>query len=49
MPEIFSMYRYSWAKLTERYFQNNPWPHVDAVAEYVNRDHVFCLLYKVPG
>lgn len=46
LKEVYSMYRHSWAKLSERYFQSSPWPHVDLIAEYAGNDHVFCLLYK---
>ncbi|KAL6984981.1 hypothetical protein U1Q18_018362, partial [Sarracenia purpurea var. burkii] len=29
-----------------RMFKDTPWPSVDAVAQYVDNDHVFCLLYR---
>lgn len=46
IPEIQSMYEISFPKLSERYFKNGPWPHVDLVSDLVDQDHVFCLLYK---
>ncbi|KAI8471250.1 MAG: RNA polymerase I-associated factor PAF67-domain-containing protein [Monoraphidium minutum] len=46
IPEIQSMYEISYPKLSERYFKNGPWPHVDLVSDLVDQDHVFCLLYK---
>ena len=49
IPEIQSMYEISFPKLSERYFKNGPWPHVDLVSDLVDQDHVFCLLYKVRG
>lgn len=47
MREIQSMYDVSFAKLSERFFKAQPWPSVDAIAELVDHDHVFCMLYKV--
>jgi hypothetical protein len=47
MREIQSMYDVSFAKLSERFFKGQPWPSVDAIAELVDHDHVFCMLYKV--
>eukprot|EP00884_Botryococcus_braunii_P016904 jgi/Botrbrau1/3898/Bobra.0183s0119.1 len=44
--EIFSMYEVSFATLSERFYKTSPWPSVDAIADYVDQDHVFCLLYK---
>jgi len=44
--EILSMYESSFAKITDKYFKASPWPSVDAIAPYVDYDHVFCLLYK---
>lgn len=41
------MYEVSFPKLSDRYFKQGPWPHVDAVSDLVDQDHVFCLLYKV--
>jgi hypothetical protein len=49
MREIQSMYDVSFAKLSERFFKAQPWPSVDAIAELVDHDHVFCMLYKVSG
>jgi translation initiation factor 3 subunit L len=44
--EILSMYESSFAKITEKYFKASSWPPVEAVAPYVDYDHVFCMLYK---
>ncbi|QDZ24824.1 subunit L of translation initiation factor 3 [Chloropicon primus] len=44
--EIYSMFDSSFHKLSERYFKTTPWPAAEAIAEYVDNDHVFCLLYK---
>lgn len=48
IPEIFSMYEVSFAKLSERFFKGTTWPPVEYIAELVDKDSVFCLLYKVP-
>uniref|UniRef100_A0A1D1Y3Z8 Eukaryotic translation initiation factor 3 subunit L n=1 Tax=Anthurium amnicola TaxID=1678845 RepID=A0A1D1Y3Z8_9ARAE len=44
--EIHQMYEGSFQKLSERMFRESPWPSVEAVAPYVDNDHVFCLLYR---
>ncbi|CAL0319229.1 unnamed protein product [Lupinus luteus] len=44
--EIHQMYETSFHTLSDRLFKDTPWPSVDAVANYVDNDHVFCLLYK---
>eukprot|EP00218_Dolichomastix_sp_CCMP3274_P013070 CAMPEP_0170142846 /NCGR_PEP_ID=MMETSP0033_2-20121228/8775_1 /TAXON_ID=195969 /ORGANISM="Dolichomastix tenuilepis, Strain CCMP3274" /LENGTH=509 /DNA_ID=CAMNT_0010379231 /DNA_START=22 /DNA_END=1551 /DNA_ORIENTATION=- len=44
--EIHSMYEQSFYKLSERFFKASPWPSVEAIAEHVDNDHVFALLYK---
>ncbi|CAL0327293.1 unnamed protein product [Lupinus luteus] len=44
--EIHQMYETSFHTLSDRLFKDTPWPSVDAVAHYVDNDHVFCLLYK---
>lgn len=44
--EIHQMYEGSFQLLTERMFRDTPWPSVEAVASYVDNDHVFCMLYK---
>ena len=44
--EILSMYEGSFAKITDKYFKASSWPPVEAIAPYVDYDHVFCLLYK---
>ncbi|KAF6164412.1 hypothetical protein GIB67_025238 [Kingdonia uniflora] len=44
--EIHQMYEGSFQKLSDRMFKESPWPSVEAVARYVDHDHVFCLLYR---
>lgn len=41
------MYEVSFIKLSDRYYKNSSWPAVDLIADVVDQDHVFCLLYKV--
>lgn len=41
------MYEVSFAKLSERFFKGTTWPPVEYIAELVDKDSVFCLLYKV--
>lgn len=41
------MYEISFLKLSDRYYKDKPWPEVQHIAEVVDNDHVFCLLYKV--
>ncbi len=41
------MYEVTFAKLSERFFKGSTWPPVEMVADLVDKDHVFCLLYKV--
>ncbi|KAG6518188.1 hypothetical protein ZIOFF_021591 [Zingiber officinale] len=44
--EIHQMYEGSFQRLSDRMFRENPWPSVEAIAPYVDNDHVFCLLYR---
>ncbi|XP_010925867.1 uncharacterized protein [Elaeis guineensis] len=44
--EIHQMYEGSFQRLSDRMFRESPWPSVEAVAPYVDNDHVFCLLYR---
>lgn len=44
--EIHQMYETSFHTLSDRMFKDTPWPSVEAVAQYVDNDHVFCLLYR---
>ncbi|GLC72487.1 hypothetical protein PLESTF_001252900 [Pleodorina starrii] len=46
IPEIESMYEVSFLKLSDRFYKAAPWPEVKYIAEVVDQDHVFCLLYK---
>ena len=41
------MYDVSFQKLSERFFKTSSWPPVHMIADLVDGDHVFCLLYKV--
>jgi translation initiation factor 3 subunit L len=41
------MYEVSFAKLSDRHYKQEAWPAVELIADLVDRDHVFCLLYKV--
>lgn len=41
------MYEVSFLKLSDRYYKSSPWPAVELIADVVDQDHVFCLLYKV--
>lgn len=43
------MYEISFVKLSDRYYKSVPWPDVRLIADVVDQDHVFCLLYKVSG
>ncbi|KAK3010275.1 hypothetical protein RJ639_011083 [Escallonia herrerae] len=38
--EIHQMYETSFQTLSDRHFKDTPWPSVDAVAPYVDNDHV---------
>jgi translation initiation factor 3 subunit L len=40
------MYEISFPKLSERYFKTTSWPPVEYIADLVENDHVFCMLYK---
>ncbi|CAH9076539.1 unnamed protein product [Cuscuta europaea] len=44
--EIHQMCETSFQSLSERMFKDTPWPSVDAIAPFVDNDHVFCLLYR---
>ncbi|KAJ3694538.1 hypothetical protein LUZ60_010018 [Juncus effusus] len=44
--EINQMYEGSFNRLTDRMFREAPWPTAEAIAPYVDGDHVFCLLYR---
>lgn len=44
--EIHQMCETSFQSLSERLFKDTPWPSVEAIAPYVDNDHVFCLLYR---
>lgn len=41
------MYTLSFYRLSEMYFKDEPWPNVKEIAEYVDNDKMFCLLYQV--
>jgi len=44
--EIQSMYETSFNKISEKYFKQSPWPPAQYVANLVNNDLQFLLLYK---
>ncbi|CAH2044434.1 unnamed protein product [Thlaspi arvense] len=44
--EIHQMCETSFQTLSERLFKDTPWPSVEAIAPFVDNDHVFCLLYR---
>ncbi|AED93480.1 putative proteasome component (PCI) domain, translation initiation factor 3 complex subunit L [Arabidopsis thaliana] len=44
--EIHQMCETSFQSISERLFKDTPWPSVEAIAPYVDNDHVFCLLYR---
>jgi len=44
--EIMMMYETSFATLSERFFKGSSWPPCEYIEDLVDRDHVFCLLYK---
>ncbi|GKF55159.1 eukaryotic translation initiation factor 3 subunit L-like protein [Tanacetum coccineum] len=43
--EIHQMYETSFHTLSNHMFKDTPWPSAEGVAQYVDNDHVFCLLY----
>lgn len=43
------MYEVSFNTLSERFFKGSSWPPAEYIADLVDNDHVFCLLYKVWG
>lgn len=47
VAEVESMYVVSYKVLGDRYYKTTPWPQVELIADVVDQDHVFCLLYKV--
>eukprot|EP00897_Mesotaenium_endlicherianum_P001707 jgi/Mesen1/1564/ME000134S00682 len=46
VAEIYQMYDGSFSKISDRFFNKTPWPPVEAIADHVERDHVFGLLYN---
>lgn len=44
--EIHQMYETSFQSISDRFFKDTPWPSADSVAPYVDKDHVFGLLYR---
>lgn len=44
--EITSLYENSFPKLTDSYFKSAPWPEAEIVADYVQEDQLFLILYK---
>ena len=47
VPGILSMYETQWPRLTEKYYQQQPWPSPEIVqAQLPETDEVFMVLYK---
>lgn len=44
--EIQNYYENIFPKMTEKHFENRPWPDESAVARFVDSDPVFLILYK---
>ncbi|EPS61195.1 hypothetical protein M569_13603, partial [Genlisea aurea] len=44
--DVHQMYETSFQSISDRFFKDTPWPSVEAVAPFVDNDHVFCLLYR---
>lgn len=44
--EITSLYENSFPKLTDQFFKSSPWPEADVVAQYVQEDQLFLILYR---
>lgn len=44
--EIQNYYENIFPKMTEKHFENRPWPDEQAVARFVDKDQVFLILYK---
>ena len=44
--EIASLYETSFPKLTDQFFKTSPWPEAEIVAQYVQEDQLFLILYK---
>lgn len=44
--EILNLYENTFPTLTEKYFENTPWPDEDEVSPIVDNDNVFMILYK---
>jgi len=44
--DILSMYENSFNKITEKYFKQSPWPSAESIANLVDNDPIFLMLYK---
>lgn len=44
--EIQNYYENVFPKMTEKHFENRPWPDENVVARFVDKDPVFLILYK---
>uniref|UniRef100_UPI00358F99DF eukaryotic translation initiation factor 3 subunit L n=1 Tax=Myxine glutinosa TaxID=7769 RepID=UPI00358F99DF len=44
--DIQNLYENNWNKLTERFFRNSSWPDAEVIAQLVQNDPVFLILYK---
>eukprot|EP00274_Cyanoptyche_gloeocystis_P001322 CAMPEP_0196652576 /NCGR_PEP_ID=MMETSP1086-20130531/1918_1 /TAXON_ID=77921 /ORGANISM="Cyanoptyche gloeocystis , Strain SAG4.97" /LENGTH=541 /DNA_ID=CAMNT_0041983205 /DNA_START=13 /DNA_END=1638 /DNA_ORIENTATION=- len=46
LPEILSIYENSFNKLTEQFYNNQPWPPAESISHLVDGDPVFLMLYR---
>lgn len=44
--ELHNLYETVFSRFTEHYFKNSTWPSAEVVANYVDNDQTFLLLYK---
>lgn len=46
VAEIHFIYENTYHKLTDRFYKTSPWPPAEAIAQLVDEDPVFIMLYK---
>ena len=44
--ELQTLYEQTWPKLTEKYYQDTPWPEPEVIAPLANHDELFLVLYR---
>jgi translation initiation factor 3 subunit L len=44
--EAAALYEHTFPKLTDDFFKTSPWPEADAVAQHVDDDSLFLILYR---